>query len=122
MSEESTATAEKKLPKDLAAEKGMVNVQIDGEWIQVPRGTRMIEAAKMLGKEIPHYCYHPKLSSPGNCRMCLVQMGMPPRPTPGEDPKYDEDGYQEIGWMPRPVIACANTVAENMGIRTTGDL
>ncbi|MDA7896595.1 molybdopterin-dependent oxidoreductase [Akkermansiaceae bacterium] len=117
-----TATAEKKLPKDLAAEKGMVNVQIDGEWLQVPRGTRMIEAAKLVGKEVPHYCYHPKLSSPGNCRMCLVQMGMPPRPAPGQPPVYGDDGYQEIDWMPRPVIACANTVAENMGIRTTGDL
>ena len=122
MSDDATATAETKLPKDTAAEKGMVNVQIDGHWIQVPRGTRMIEAAKMAEKEIPHYCYHPKLSSPGNCRMCLVQMGMPPRPAPGEEPKYGDDGYQEIGWMPRPVIACANTVAENMGIRTTGEL
>ncbi len=110
------------LPKDLAAEKGMVNVQIDGHWIQVPRGTRMIEACKIAEKEVPHYCYHPKLSSPGNCRMCLVQMGMPARPAPGEEPKYGDDGYQEIGWMPRPVIACANTVGENMGIRTTGDL
>ncbi|SHJ41471.1 NADH dehydrogenase subunit G [Rubritalea squalenifaciens DSM 18772] len=110
------------LPKDLAAEKGMVNVQIDGHWIQVPRGTRMIEACKMAEKEVPHYCYHPKLSSPGNCRMCLVQMGMPPRLAPGQEPEYDEKGYQEIGWMPRPVIACANTVAENMGIRTQGEL
>lgn len=54
--------------------------------------------------------------------MCLVQMGMPARPAPGEEPTYGDDGYQEIGWMPRPVIACANTVGENMGIRTTGDL
>ena len=125
MSEDATAasvTAEKQLPKDLAAKKGMVNVQIDGHWIQVPRGIRMIEAAKLASKEIPHYCYHPKLSSPGNCRMCLVQMGMPPRPAPGEDPVYGEDGFQEISWMPRPVIACANTVSENMGIRTTGEL
>ena len=122
MSEDATATAELKLPKDLAAEKGLVNVQIDGHWIQVPRGTRMIEAAKIAEKEIPHYCYHPKLSSPGNCRMCLVQMGMPPRPVPGEAPTFGDDGYQQIGWMPRPVIACANTVAENMGIRTTGEL
>lgn len=122
MSEDATATAEQKLPKDLAAENGMVNVQIDGHWIQVPRGTRMIEAAKIAEKEVPHYCYHPKLSSPGNCRMCLVQMGMPPRLAPGEEPSYNDEGFQEIGWMPRPVIACANTVAENMGIRTTGEL
>ncbi|HEY8990412.1 MAG TPA: molybdopterin-dependent oxidoreductase, partial [Luteolibacter sp.] len=122
MSDTPSATAETKLPKDLAAEKGMVNVQIDGVWHQFPRGTRMIEACKQVQVEVPHYCYHPKLSAPGNCRMCLVQMGMPPRPAPGQEPQRDENGYESIGWMPRPVIACANTVAENMGIRTTGEL
>jgi len=121
MADSAPATADK-LPKDLAAEKGLVNVQVDGSWFQVPRGTRMIEACKIAEQDVPHYCYHTKLSSPGNCRMCLVQMGMPPRPQPGQDPGYGEDGYQEINWMPRPVIACANTVTENMGIRTSGDL
>ncbi len=121
MANSAPATADR-LPKDLAAEKGLVNVQVDGEWIQVPRGTRMIEACKIAEQDVPHYCYHTKLSSPGNCRMCLVQMGMPPRPLPGQDPDYGKDGYQEINWMPRPVIACANTVTENMGIRTTGEL
>lgn len=120
MSDSETTT--KLLPKDEAAEKGLVNVQIDGNWIQVPRGTRMIEACKIAEKEVPHYCYHPKLTSPGNCRMCLVQMGMPPRLAPGAEPEYNDEGFQEIGWMPRPVIACANTVGENMGIRTTGEL
>ena len=121
MADSAPATAEK-LPKDLAADKGMVNVQVDGTWIQVPTGTRMIEVCKRAEKEVPHYCYHTKLSSPGNCRMCLVQMGMPNRPAPGESPQYEDDGYQQISWMPRPVIACANTVAENMGIRTAGEL
>lgn len=101
----------------------MVDVQIDGEWHQFPKGTRMIEACRQAGKEVPHYCYHPKLSSPGNCRMCLVEMGMPPRPMPGQDPpEKDENGHLPIGWIPRPVIACANTVAPNMGIRTESDL
>ncbi len=122
MSDTSSATAELKLPKDLAAEKGLVNVQIDGVWHQFPKGTRMIEACRQARIIVPHYCYHPKLSSPGNCRMCLVQMGMPPRPAPGQEPQRDENGYEIIGWMPRPVIACANTIGENMGIRTTGDL
>jgi len=100
----------------------MVNVQIDGVWHQFPKGTRMIEACKQAGTVVPHYCYHPKLTAPGNCRMCLVQMGMPPRPAPGQEPQRDGEGYEPIGWMPRPVIACANTVSENMGIRTTGEL
>ncbi len=122
MSDTPSATAELILPKDLAAGKGMVNVQIDDIWHQFPKGTRMIEACRQAEITVPHYCYHPKLSSPGNCRMCLVQMGMPPRPAPGQEPQRDENGYEIIGWMPRPVIACANTVGENMGIRTTGDL
>jgi NADH-quinone oxidoreductase subunit G len=122
MSDTPSATAELTLPKDLAAAKGMVNVQIDGVWHQFPKGTRMIEACRKAGTIVPHYCYHPKLSSPGNCRMCLVQMGMPPRPAPGQEPHRDETGYEPIGWVPRPVIACANTVSENMGIRTTGEL
>jgi NADH-quinone oxidoreductase subunit G len=96
----------------------LVNVQIDGEWHQFPKGTRMIEACRQVGKLVPHYCYHPKLTSPGNCRMCLVEMGMPPRPAPGQEPERDEQGRQPIAWMPRAVIACANTVADNMGIRT----
>jgi NADH-quinone oxidoreductase subunit G len=122
MSDTASSTAELKLPKDLAAEKGMVNVQIDGVWYQFPKGTRMIEACRSVKKDVPYYCYHPKLSIPGNCRMCMVQMGMPPRPAPGQEPTRDENGYEPIGWMPRPAISCANTVAENMGIRTSGEL
>ena len=112
MSAPAAATATAPPPVDL------VNVQIDGVWHKFPKGTRMIEACRQVQKDVPHYCYHPKLSSPGNCRMCLVEMGMPPRPAPGQEPEKDEHGMPKIGWMPRPVIACANTVAEGMGIRT----
>jgi len=101
----------------------LLDVQIDGVWHQFPKGTRMIEACKQAGVEVPHYCYHPKLTSPGNCRMCLVEMGMPPRPRPGDEPaEPDQDGHLPISWMPRPVIACANTIGPNMGIKTTGEL
>ena len=54
--------------------------------------------------------------------MCLVEMGMPPRPAPGQEAELDNDGHAKISWMPRPVIACANTVAEGMGIRTQSTL
>jgi NADH-quinone oxidoreductase subunit G len=100
----------------------MVNVQINGSWMKFPKGTRMIEACRQAEVEVPHYCYHPKLSSPGNCRMCLVQMGMPPRLAPDQEPEKDEHGHKVISWMPRPVIACANTIGEGMGIRTEGPL
>jgi NADH-quinone oxidoreductase subunit G len=101
----------------------LIDVQINGEWHSFPKGTRMIEACRQVGVEVPHYCYHPKLTSPGNCRMCLVEMGMPPRPRPGEDPpEPDESGHLPISWIPRPAIACANTIAPNMGIRTESEM
>jgi len=56
----------------------LVTITIDGQTVQVPKGTNLIEAAKKIGLEIPHYCYHPNLSIAGNCRMCQVQIeGMP---------------------------------------------
>ncbi len=95
----------------------MLNVQVDGVWHQFPKGTRVIEACSQAGKFIPRYCYHPKLSAPGNCRMCLVEMGMP-KMTPDRKPVIGADGKPEIGWIPRPQISCAQDVAEGMGIRT----
>lgn len=98
-----------------------VSVQLDGEWVLVPKGTNVIEAAKRHGKFIPHYCYHPKLETVGNCRMCLVEIGMP-RLGPDRQPVRGADGMPEISWIPRPQIGCAATVSEGMGIRTTSPL
>jgi NADH-quinone oxidoreductase subunit G len=99
----------------------MINVQVDGEWKQFPKGTRLIEACMKSGQFVPHYCYHPKLSSPGNCRMCLVEMGMP-KMTPDRKPILGEDGHPEINWSPRPTISCATDVGEGMAVRTSSPL
>ena len=95
----------------------LLNVQVDGVWHQFPKGTRVIEACTQAGKYVPRYCYHPKLSSPGNCRMCLIEMGMPKM---GADrkPEFGPDGKPVINWIPRPQISCAQDVAEGMGLRT----
>ncbi len=100
-----------------APSEDLINVQIDGVWKQFPKGTRLIEACKSDGKPIPHYCYHPKLSSPGNCRMCMVEMGMP-KMGPDRKPELGEDGRPVINWIPRPQISCAQTISEGMGVRT----
>jgi len=99
----------------------MFNVQIDGVWHQFKKGTRVIEACAQAGVYVPRYCYHPKLSSPGNCRMCLIEMGMP-RMGPDRKPELDTDGKPIINWMPRPQICCAQDVAEGMGVRTNSPL
>lgn len=49
-------------------------VKIDDKEITVERGINVIETARKAGIEIPHYCYHPALSRPANCRMCLVEV------------------------------------------------
>ncbi|MEO5334769.1 MAG: NADH-quinone oxidoreductase subunit NuoG [Magnetococcus sp. YQC-5] len=74
----------------------MTTLIIDGKEIDVKPGTSIMEAAKLLGIFIPHFCYHPKLPIAGNCRMCLV----------------------EVEKMPKPVISCAMPVSEGMVVKT----
>jgi NADH-quinone oxidoreductase subunit G len=74
----------------------MPKVTIDGEEIEVQEGTSILEAALSRGNEVPHYCYHPRLSIAGNCRMCLV----------------------EVEKAPKLAIACATPVAEGMVVNT----
>ena len=106
---------------DTASQVPMLNVQVDGEWRQFPKGTRLIEACMKSGHFIPHYCYHPKLSSPGNCRMCLVELGMP-KMTPERKPVLGADGRPEIAWSPRPAISCATEISDGMAVRTESPL
>lgn len=106
-----------------SAKPDLVTVLIDGKEISVPKGTNVIEAARQLGADIPHYCYHPKLSVAGNCRMCLIEMGMPMTDRATREPIMDEKtGKQKIGWIPRPVIGCGTTVAPGMQIKTNSPL
>jgi len=103
-----------------AANPDLVTVNIDGQEIAVPKGTNVIEAARKLRIDIPHYCYHEKLSVAGNCRMCLIEMGMPAVDPATKAPIMDEaTGKQRINWIPRPQIGCGTNVSPGMHIRTT---
>lgn len=48
--------------------------------VEVQDGSTVLQACEQLGIEIPVFCYHPKLSIAGNCRMCLVQLGSSSKP------------------------------------------
>lgn len=101
----------------------LVTVNIDGVDIAVPKGTNVIEAAKLLQKDVPHYCYHPKLTVAGNCRMCMVEMGMPAVDPATKQPVMDPaTGKQKINWIPRPQIGCGTTVAPGMHIKTSSPI
>jgi NADH-quinone oxidoreductase subunit G len=97
----------------------LVTVNIDGKDIAVPKGTNVIEAAKLVGVEIPHYCYHPKLTIVGNCRMCLIEMGMPAVDPATKAPIMDPaTGKQKVNWIPRPQIGCGTSASPGLHIRT----
>ena len=59
-----------------------VTLTIDGHLVTVPAGTTLLHAAQEIGVEVPHYCYHPALSAPAQCRLCLVDVEGAPKPMP----------------------------------------
>jgi NADH-quinone oxidoreductase subunit G len=61
----------------------MPTLTINGIEIEVEPGTTVLQACQQLGVEVPHFCYHERLSIAGNCRMCLVEMEKSPKPIAG---------------------------------------
>ncbi|HVN49246.1 MAG TPA: molybdopterin-dependent oxidoreductase [Bacteroidota bacterium] len=76
-----------------------VRITIDGTEFEVDPTLTVMQAAKQYGIKIPHFCWHPKLSVAGNCRMCLV----------------------EIEKMPKLAIACATQVTDGMVVKTKSE-
>ena len=74
----------------------MVNVTIDGKMIQVPEGTKILDAALAAGIQIPTLCYMKELNEIGACRVCVVEA----------------EGYDRL------LTACNNNVTDGMVIRT----
>ena len=77
----------------------MVEIEIDGQKVEVAEGSMVMHAADAAGKYIPHFCYHKKLSIAANCRMCLVDVEKAPKAMP----------------------ACATPVTQGMIVRTASD-
>ncbi|MGH8831347.1 MAG: NADH-quinone oxidoreductase subunit NuoG [Polaromonas sp.] len=77
----------------------MVEIELDGQKVEVLEGSTVMHAAEKAGTYIPHFCYHKKLSIAANCRMCLV----------------------DIEKAPKPMPACATPVTQGMIVRTKND-
>ena len=77
----------------------MAKVTVDGVEVEVPQGTTVLRAAKQAGVDVPVFCYHPGLTIPANCRMCLV----------------------DIEKSPKPLPACYTEVSDGMVVRTKSD-
>lgn len=77
----------------------MVEIELDGQKVEVAEGCMVMHAAEKSGTYIPHFCYHKKLSIAANCRMCLV----------------------EVEKAPKPMPACATPVTQGMVVRTKSE-
>jgi NADH-quinone oxidoreductase subunit G len=58
----------------------MPKLTIDGQEVEVPAGTTILQACEQAGIEVAHFCYHERLAIAGNCRMCLVEVEKSPKP------------------------------------------
>ena len=77
----------------------MAKITIDGRTFEADASRTIIEVAAQNGIEVPHFCWHPKLSVSGNCRMCLV----------------------EVEKMPKLAIACSTQVTDGMVVHTANE-
>jgi len=114
------------VPREVAA-SDTLTVTVNGRAVTVPRllpdwqghpaTPTMLQACAAAGVTVPHYCYHHRLPIAGNCRMCLVEYGLPAL-GPDRQPLKNPDGSFIINRSPRPAIACATPVAPGMEIYT----
>lgn len=98
----------------------MPTVIIDGQAYEFDENEQrpLLQFAIENGVDIPYFCYHPALGAPTNCRMCLVEVGMPMRDRGTGEPILDDDGNQKIGWGRKPNTSCNTRLAPGMVVKT----
>ncbi|MCS6790289.1 MAG: 2Fe-2S iron-sulfur cluster-binding protein [Bacteroidia bacterium] len=96
----------------------MPTFYIDGQPYTYDKPTKLLAFCLEHGIEIPYFCYHPAMSIPANCRMCLVETGMPVKNRQTGEYEREADGSLKIGWGPKPVPACTTDLAPDLHVRT----
>jgi len=91
----------------------MPHIYIDEQKIETKPGQTIIEAAYENGIDVPHFCWHPELSVAGNCRMCLVEVGMPKKNPDGSN-SLDSEGKPDVSFIPKLQIACSTPIVDGM--------
>lgn len=78
----------------------MVHLTINNIPVEVPKGTKIMQAAKTLGIDIPHLCYHEDQRIKAHCRLCSV----------------------EVTGKRRLLAACSTEVWEGMDVHTDTEI
>jgi len=94
---------------------------LDDREIEFNPGDTVIAAAERAGVDIPHYCWHPGLSTAANCRMCLVEL-LPPEGRPAlllDVLRFDEEkGDYVLARKPKLQPACQLGAVAGMRIKS----
>ena len=96
----------------------MPKVTIDNQVYEFEGRPKALQFCLDHGIELPHFCYHPAMSIPANCRECLIEVGMPAIDRETRRPKLDADGNPVIQFMPKLMTSCSQDLADGMVIRT----
>ena len=96
----------------------MPQVTVDGQTFEYEGEQKALQFCLNHSVELPHFCYHPALSIPANCRQCLVEVGMPETDRETGEVVTDEHGAPNIQWAPQLDTSCSIDVADGMHIKT----
>lgn len=96
----------------------MPKIYIDGKPINFDGNHRLLQFALDQDVEIPYFCYHPAMSIPTNCRMCLVEVGYQQKNRETGEFMVDEAGKPIIQWGRKPVTACNTPITDGMFVKT----
>lgn len=96
----------------------MPHVIIDGQTYEYEGDQKVLQFCLNQGVELPHFCYHPAMSIPANCRQCLVEVGTPEKDRETGEVKTDEEGNPEIQFMPKLQTSCSVSVSDGMVVKT----
>jgi NADH-quinone oxidoreductase subunit G len=96
----------------------MPQITIDGKPYEYEGDHMLLQFALDNGVEIPYFCYHPAMSIPTNCRMCLVEVGWPAKDRKTGEIKRDENGEMIVNWGRKPATACNTPVTPDLVVLT----
>ena len=96
----------------------MATVTIDNKVFEYEGQHKLLQFCLDRGVDVPHFCYHPEMSIPANCRQCLVKVGSPAIDRETKQVQLDDDGNAVIRYLPKLQTGCSIDITDGMVVHT----
>ena len=96
----------------------MATVTIDNKVFEYEGQHKLLQFCLDQGIDVPHFCYHPEMSIPANCRQCLVKIGTPVVDRETKKVQLDDDGNPVIRYFPKLQTGCSMDITDGMVVHT----